>query len=249
MSVSLSDRKYVPCFFLFTLILTLFFLLFLLLGTRLSPKEETSVSAPATSLPTIVIDPGHGGEDGGAVGKGDIYEKNVNLAIAQMLCDMLRANGLPTVMTRTEDILLYDPTSDHHGKKKIQDLATRRQIAESYDNAVFVSIHMNAFPDSRYGGLQVYYSKNNPDSENLAKEIQLLTKNLLLPQNDRAVKPADGSIYLLDRLECPSVLVECGVLSNPEDLANLSNPIYQKKMALSLCLAISEYLEKEASLS
>ncbi len=250
MSVTLSDRKYLPCFFLFSLILTLFFLLFLLLGSRLSFDGQTAPSAAESSaLPVVVIDAGHGGEDGGAVGQGEIYEKDVNLAIAEMLCEMLRVNGIPTVMTRTEDILLYDPASDHQGKKKIQDLATRRQIAESYENAVFVSIHMNAFPDSRYGGLQVYYSPNDEGSESLAKEIQLLTKELLLPENNRAVKQADRSIYLLDRLECPAVLVECGFLSNPEDLANLSDPLYQRKMAFSLCLAISEYLEKEAARS
>ena len=249
MSVTLSDRKYLPLFLFFSLILSLLFLLFLFLGNRMLPRKITPTASSEPSLPTVIIDPGHGGEDGGAVGKGGIYEKDLNLAISQMLCELLRANGIPAIMTRSEDVLLYDPTSDHQGKKKIQDLATRRQIAESYENAVFVSIHMNAFPDSRYGGLQVYYSKNHASSEALAGSIQSLTKELLLPSNQRSIKPDDGSIYLLDRLRCPAVLVECGFLSNPEDLSLLSSPDYRRRLAISLCLAISEYLEKEAVLS
>ena len=196
-----------------------------------------------------MIDPGHGGEDAGAIGNGKIYEKDLNLSIAEILCELLHANGIPTVMTRTEDILLYDPTSDHQGKKKIQDLATRRRIAESYGDAVFISIHMNAFPDPRYGGLQVYYSGNHPGSKLLASKIQSTAKKLLMPKNHRAVKEGDESIYLLDRLECPSVLIECGFLSNTEDLSNLSDPSYQKKMAIALFLAITEYFEKEDALS
>lgn len=250
MKITIPDKKYLPLFLLFVLVFSCFFLFFLMLGrTCFPPASHQSVTLPKQSSPVVVIDPGHGGEDGGAVGEGGLLEKEVNLAISQILCDLLRAEGITAVMTRTEDILLYDPTSDYRGQKKIQDLTTRKRIAESYENAVFVSIHMNAFPDPRYGGLQVYYSENAPDSKLLAEKIQSLTRQALLPDNHRSIKPSGGSIFLLDRLACPSVLVECGFLSNPTDHANLSDPVYRKKMALALCLAISEYLEKADALS
>jgi N-acetylmuramoyl-L-alanine amidase len=189
----------------------------------------------------VVIDAGHGGEDGGAVGTNGIYEKDLNLQIAWILNDLLRANGIETVMTRSEDILLYDRNSNYQGQKKVQDLAIRRKIAETYENAVFVSIHMNAFPQHQYHGLQVYYSPNSSESKDLAIHIQSLTKELLMPKNNRSVKTSGGNIYLLDRLQCPAVLVECGFLSNPEECAKLSSEEYKQQMALSLCLSILEY--------
>ncbi len=250
MKATVSGRTYLPLFLLFTFVFVCFFLLFLVLGRMAFPPSKAQASAPSKSeTPVVVIDPGHGGEDGGAVGAGGVLEKDVNLAIAKELCDFLKAQGISAVLTRTEDILLYDPNSDYHGQKKVQDLSTRKRIAESYGSAVFVSIHMNAFPDPKYGGLQVYYSENHPASKRLAEEIQALTRDVLLPRNHRKIKPSDGNLYLLDRLHCPSVLVECGFLSNPEDLAALSDPIYRRKMALVLCRSISEYLKKEASVS
>ena len=160
---------------------------------------------------------------------------------------MLRAAGVPAVLTRSEDILLYDPTSDYHGQKKVQDLATRRRIAESYDNAIFVSIHMNAFPEEKYSGLQVYYSPHNEASQSLAQHIQGITKDLLLPQNSRKIKPANQSIYLLDRLQCPAVLIECGFLSNPQECENLSDHDYQQQMALAICLSILQEISENGS--
>ena len=215
------------------------------LGHLLSPlpKETISENAPiAASPPTVIIDAGHGGEDGGTVGVNGVYEKDLNLKIALILDEWLRAEGINTVLTRTEDILLYDKNSDYRGQKKVQDLAARRKIAEQYENAILVSIHMNAFPEAKYSGLQVYYSKNDPTSKMLADEIQKLAREFLQPQNTRKIKPAGENIYLLDRLSCPAVLIECGFLSNPEECTNLSNEEYQKKLAFSIYLSIVNYL-------
>ena len=198
-------------------------------------------------MPIVIIDAGHGGEDGGAIGANGVNEKDLNLQIAKNLNDMLQANGIQTVMTRTEDILLYDRGSDYQGQKKIQDLATRRSIAEKYPNAVFVSIHMNSFPQSQYCGLQVYYSPNHAASQRLATSIQDTVKQLLSPSNNRAIKPSGGNIYLLDRLQCPAVLVECGFLSNSEECALLSSEEYQQKMAFSICHALLAYLSNSSA--
>lgn len=242
MSIYITDTKRYICLFL---ALSLFFCAILgalmLLGFKTAPSANEPAFADE-ALPTVIIDAGHGGEDGGAIGFGDVYEKDLNLSIALMLSDILKLNGINTVLTRSEDILLYDKNSDYQGQKKVQDLATRRKIAESYENAIFVSIHMNAFPEEKYSGLQVYYSKNEPSSKALAENIQDITKELLLPENNRKCKEAGKNIYLLDRLECPAVLVECGFLSNKEECARLSEREYRQKLALCLASAVTKYV-------
>ena len=102
---------------------------------------------------------------------------------------------------------------------------------------------MNAFPDEKYSGLQVYYSKNDPLSETIAKEIQDNTQLYLQKENNRKIKSANSNIYLLDRITLPSVLVECGFLSNTKECELLSTEEYQKKLALSIFLSVSKYLE------
>ena len=194
---------------------------------------------------TVVIDAGHGGEDGGTQSADRMYEKTLNLQIAQMLDTMLRADGIATVMTRTEDILLYDRNADYHGHKKMLDLAARRKIAEETENAVFVSIHMNSFPETKYHGLQVFYSPNDPRSQKLAGEIRQYTHRYLQPQNERQIKAATSSIYLLDRLKCPAVLVECGFLSNPEEAALLGTEEYRRQMAFVLFCAVKSYISTQ----
>ena len=244
-----SKKQYLPRYLLFSVIFTVLLLIFAAIGLWLASDFNTSEEAfvASDSHTIIIIDPGHGGEDGGAIGSNGIYEKDINLAIAKQLNDMLRAAGISTVLTRSEDILLYDPTSDYHGQKKVQDLSARREIAESYENAIFVSIHMNAFPEEKYSGLQVYYSPNNPRAKSLAQHIQATTKELLLPNNSRSIKRADQNIYLLDRLQCPAVLIECGFLSNPQECENLSDQDYQQKMALAICLSILNEISENGS--
>ncbi len=203
--------------------------------------ENTSRKAETanTVLPTIVLDAGHGGEDGGAVSESGILEKELNLSVANRLKSLLVANGFHVVMTRTEDEMLYDKNADYQGRKKALDLATRRQIAEETPNCIFVSIHMNSYPDARYDGLQVWYSPNHPSSQTIAEEIQKTVVELLQPENDRQTKGATSAIYLLHNLTVPAVLVECGFLSNPAEAEKLTTEEYQEQLALVLSLAIS----------
>ena len=240
-----NTLRYVSTFLLFSMLFCAVLSLLMTVGWWINEKyEKTDADVEPIPSPVVIIDAGHGGEDGGAVGKNGALEKDINLSVALLLRDMLTSNGIEAVLTRSEDVLLYDKNSDYHGQKKVQDLATRRKIAESYENALFISIHMNAFPEERYSGLQVYYSKNNETSMALAESIQTLTKEKLMPDNDRKCKAASSNIYLLDRLSCPSVLVECGFLSNPDECARLSDSDYQKKLALCLFAAVAGYLEE-----
>ena len=192
---------------------------------------------------TVVLDAGHGGEDGGAVGEIDgkaVEEKHLDLAVAKLLRDLLVADGVEVVMTREEDVLLYDRNVDYEGRKKVLDLAARVAVAESTENAIFVSIHMNAFPQPECRGLQVYYSPNHALSETLAQAMQSRIVSSLQPDNHRKIKRAGTEIHVLEQLDCPAVLVECGFLSNAEDCRALTDPAYQQRLAFLLFCAIRE---------
>ncbi len=224
--------------------LTLQFILFLTLFTALcsffsmlSARTAAAVVNDDEGL-TVVLDAGHGGEDGGAVSASGLYEKELNLSIAELLRSELEARGVKVIMTRTTDVLLYDRNVDYRGRKKALDLAARRKIAEENPNAVFVSIHMNAYPQTQYKGLQVWFSPNDARSRPLAESIQSTVREQLQPENDRAIKSATSSIYLLHHITTPAVLVECGFLSNSAEAALLASPDYQKQLAVLLADAI-----------
>ncbi|MBQ8408316.1 MAG: N-acetylmuramoyl-L-alanine amidase [Clostridia bacterium] len=234
------------------------FILFVLLSTAVlitlgfilrafDPVSSPSENATPTSAPaylTVIIDAGHGGEDGGAVSLAGLVEKDVNLSIAHILRDMLRANDINVVMTREDDRLLYDKNVDYKGKKKKLDLDARIAIAESTPNAILVSIHMNSFTVSKYSGLQVWYSPNNAVSCELAELIQNNCHEKLQPSNSRSTKVANSTIRLLNEATCPAVLVECGFLSNPEEAAMLGTQEYRQKIAFLLFCSITEFLEQ-----
>ncbi len=226
-------------FLLTSLLLSAVLLLLYFLAEHI---PESTVSTSGSPCPTVVLDAGHGGEDGGTVGIGGVKEKDLNLEITRLLGTYLEQNGIAVVYTRTEDVLLYDRNVNYHGRKKILDLAARLAIANQTENSVFVSIHMNAFPKTQYKGLQVYFSKNDEKSEILAQTIQNMAKNKMQEDNDRKIKAAGSSIYLLDRAQNPAVLIECGFLSNPEECALLTDESYRRKLCLVLAEAITEYL-------
>ena len=216
-----------------------------------SCKKHVDKSPPLQQevipYPTVIIDAGHGGEDCGAIGKNGVLEKDLNLSIALELQKMLEAAGIPTRLTRDCDTLLYDKNSDYHGKKKILDMQARRQIINQYSNAVFISIHMNSFPQEKYSGLQVYYSPNTQNSEQLAQYIQDTVRSNLQHNNDRKIKSSEDNIYLLNDTPHPSVLIECGFLSNREECELLCEASYQKRLSMCIYAAIVNYLSFHAN--
>lgn len=230
-------------FLVLSLLLTLITLLFWGVMTFFGDRENAEADALSEKPVTVILDPGHGGEDGGAVGVNGVYEKDLNLAIAKEVEGYLKMNGISVICTRREDILLYDRNVDYKGRKKMLDLAARLKISRETENSVFVSIHMNAFPQTQYSGLQVYYSQNDDTSATLASLLQNNTKSLLQPSNTRKIKPASDNIYLLDRITTPAVLVECGFLSNAEECALLSDEAYRQKLSLILANAIVQFVE------
>ncbi|MBE6724410.1 MAG: hypothetical protein E7576_04285 [Ruminococcaceae bacterium] len=194
--------------------------------------------------PLLVIDPGHGGEDGGASVAG-ILEKDLNLAVSLRAGDLCAVFGIPVLLTRTTDTLLYDAygdLEDYRGKQKTYDLRNRLRMAEESGAAVFLSVHQNQFPKTKYSGMQVYYSPNDPGSAELAARIRQGGRALLDPYNTRETKAATNAIYLLHRIRIPAALAECGFLSNPEERELLSTPSYQTKVAAALIVPTAEFL-------
>lgn len=240
------DRKFVLKFILFFILSTAAIVALSLWFCELSLPDLSNIDITVDTQPpkytTVIIDAGHGGEDGGASSALGLVEKNINLDIATMLCEMLQANGINVIMTRTDDRLLYDRNVDFQGRKKVLDLEARLNIAQSTPDSIFVSIHMNSFTDSRYSGLQVWHSKNNSDSEILAQMIQDNVKNTLQPNNNRRIKAATSSIYLLDKATSPSILIECGFLSNQAEANRFEGQEHRRQITFAIFSSISEFL-------
>ncbi len=223
--------------------------LFLLAGgsfeqTPETPQEQETLPESPTGPPrTVIIDAGHGGEDGGAVGVTGLVEKDLNLDLAKRLCALLEADGVRVIMTRTEDVLLYDRGADYQGRKKVLDLAARQAIGDANPDAIFVSLHANTFPEQIYHGLQVWYSPNNQKSALLAESVRAEVVGTLQPDNHRQSKQAGSNIFLLHKLQIPTVLIECGFLSNPAECGALADPVYRDRLAHALYRGIVAYYE------
>jgi len=249
MKKSVSAKKNLRIYTLFTLAFVLISILFIFLGSFIkSITQKKEIDAPSSSTPVVIIDAGHGGEDCGAIGVDGTLEKDINLNISLKLAQLLNSANIPTVLTRNEDTMLYDKNSDYEGKKKRLDFQKRLEIINSYENAILISIHMNSFPQEKYDGLQVYFSSNSEESRIIADEIQSLTRELLQNENQRKTKPAGSSIYLLHKSKCPAVLIECGFLSNREECALLSTDEYQTKLAFVIYGALLNYLPEAEKL-
>lgn len=188
----------------------------------------------------FIIDPGHGGVDGGATSCTGKLESTFNLEIGLRLNDLLQFLGYQTKMIRTEDISVYTK-GDTIAQKKMSDLKERVRICTETDGAILLSIHQNTFSDSRYSGAQVFYP-NSDDSEALAKTLQKAFISTINPGSSRNAKRAEG-IYLMEHITCPGVLIECGFLSNPEEEARLRSAEYQKQLCCVIASTAANFID------
>ncbi len=189
---------------------------------------------------TILIDAGHGGIDGGAVSKSGTVEKDINLSISLKLKDILSKQGYKVIMTREEDKGLYTNEGKIR-KKKIEDLNNRLKMKNESKCDMFISIHLNMFPEGKYYGAQVWYGSNS-NSEKLAKVLQDNFKNNINDGNKRVEKPAGQSYkVLLGDNPIPQVIVECGFLSNYNEEQMLKSEQYQLKIADIIAKSVEEY--------
>ena len=192
----------------------------------------------------VIVDAGHGGEDGGASTADGVLESQLNLAIALRLEQVLALCGCPVEMIRRTDTAVYSEGAESFSEKKTSDLKNRVAQVNAAPRAILISIHQNHFIQSQYAGAQVFYAASE-GSRDLAEITQGALRQALDPDNNREIKPGDA-IYLLEQIQCPGVLVECGFLSNAAEAKQLQTPTYQTKIACAVAGAAIRYLESEA---
>ena len=189
----------------------------------------------------VVLDPGHGGFDPGKVGVGEVLEKDINLAVALELRELLEQNDVTVIMTRETDVGLEQ---QGEGSKKISDMRNRVELVNRAGADLAVSIHQNSFTDPSSRGAQVFYHAESPSGKRLAEILQDQLKQTLQDGNHREVKSND-SYYMLKKTECPFAIIECGFLSNPEEAKLLQEEAYQKKLAWAIHLGVLQYLNSD----
>lgn len=222
-------------------IVSVLFIAFLIIMINSASEINMTLSLqPNKNTSTIIIDAGHGGEDGGAVSDSGVLEKDINLKIANDTADLLTILGFNTIKTRNEDISLANDEATIR-LRKVADMKKRLEIFNSSENNIILSIHQNKFTDSKYFGTQIFYSPNNKNSEVLAENIKYTVQQLLQPENKRECKKAGSEIYLLKNTDNPAVIVECGFLSNNSECQKLTDKIYQKQMAYSIATGFLDY--------
>ncbi|MGL4991795.1 MAG: N-acetylmuramoyl-L-alanine amidase CwlD [Sarcina sp.] len=195
----------------------------------------------------ILIDPGHGGIDGGAISKDGILEKDINLNISLSIKKELENAGYKIYMTREEDKGLYKEGQTIR-QKKSEDLANRVKMKNSTNADIFISIHQNMFQEQKYKGLQVWYTTQSPESKQLADLIQNTAKDMIDPENKRSPKDAGTQFRVLRNVsKTASVIVECGFLSNPEEAKLLMNSEYQQKFAIMIKESIDKFYQAQNS--
>ncbi len=202
------------------------------LGASINTSGETS------AVTAVVIDAGHGGMDGGKIGINGEIEKEINLSIAQKLKSLLEQQGIAVVMTRTDDNGLYEESISN---KKQQDMKRRCELINETEAALVVSIHQNSYTEASVRGPQVFYYKNSAAAKEIAVILQDALNDLLEIEKPRACK-ANDSYYILRKTERPTVIVECGFLSNPEEAELLSTESYQQKVAQAISTGVLRFL-------
>ncbi len=213
---------------------------FLFLMLRSTRRITLETAAPVRTLPPVLIDPGHGGEDGGAV-SGDVLEKHINLAVSHDVADLLRLCGYTVSMTRDTDDALTNEGEDVR-KRKYNDMKMRLDLYNATPDNVVVSIHQNKFDAAASHGAQVFYSPNHPNSAVLAEALRKSVTGMLQPDNTRTCKAAGKEIFLLKNAQVPAVIVECGFISNRQERELLVTDDYQKQLALAIAAGLMNYV-------
>lgn len=194
----------------------------------------------ATASKVIVIDAGHGGFDPGKAGPNGTKEDEINLQIAFKLKDYLEQSGASVIMTRTDDEKLQGENGNTH---KRRDMNYRKQVIQSSDAEILISIHQNAFPQPKVKGAQVFYYQDSENAKLLAGCIQNSIKTYADAENKRKIK-SSKDYYILKVGAMPGVIVECGFLTNPQEEAKLASDAYQDEIAWSIYVGIVQYFEQ-----
>lgn len=207
-----------------------------------TPETAVPTIGMAETAPVIILDAGHGGMDGGCSSADGIPEKGINLSILLKLRDLLTMSGYTVEVTRDTDKSIHDSGVEGIANQKSSDMDNRLELFNRYDNAICLSIHQNQFTDPKYSGAQMFYAPTNAQSEALAQSLQNAFHNMLQPENEREIKQCGKELFLCYYCENPTVMVECGFLSNPDEAALLSDEAYQHKVAFTIYAGLQQFL-------
>lgn len=177
-----------------------------------------------------ILDAGHGLPDGGTSGADGTTEQELNLAVTLKVSDALKSYSVPHILTRSDENSIFTEGETIHAKK-VSDIRNRIAIAKENPAIPLISIHMNSYPDPSVRGIQVFYTADAPSAKALAEQLQLKFNSELQPENTKTVKTISKNIYLFSHIDNPSVLIECGFLSNSEELGKLKTAEYQEKLS------------------
>lgn len=218
------------------------FVIILIFAITLNKKENDyieTVSLPVSGK-VVVIDAGHGVPDEGAQADDGTTESETNLKIALKLQNLLEQSGCTVILTRSDENAIYDIDSKTLKQKKISDIRNRVKIGNESSADIFVSIHLNKIPQQQYDGWQTFYNKNSEDGKNLATAIQNNLNEAIQKENKRVASKIEN-IYIINNVEIPTTIVECGFLSNPEEAELLQQDEYQNKLAWGIYNGIMDY--------
>lgn len=204
-------------------------------------SEDTisTVSLPVTGK-TVVLDAGHGLPDQGAESASGVTEASINLIITQKVQTLLEQSGCTVVLTRSDENGIYDLSSNTIREKKVSDIKNRVKIGNESSADAFISIHLNKIPQSQYYGWQAFFKSNNEESEILAKSLQEELNSSIQKENKREALKITGK-YIIEHVEIPIAIIECGFLSNPEEAELLQQDEYQNKIAWGIYNGIMDY--------
>ncbi len=204
-------------------------------------RTAAGISNPVT----VIVDAGHGGEDGGAIGKSGSFEKDINLQFALKVNEYLSFFGINTYMVRTDDRSIGDNSLPTIRERKVSDIRARAALMEDFENSIYLSIHQNEFSQSYVHGTQVFYSPNSDESKQLATVIQNTVCELTQPDNTKVPKESGTNIYILYNATTTACLCECGFVSNNEEEKLLLSEDYQRKFSLALSYGVLNYIISE----
>ena len=237
----ITFRKWTLIYILCLTTLVIGFTLILQRGTAVPTANFTTVD---TKMYTLIIDPGHGGEDGGAVSSDGTIESQINLSVGILSADLARFLGWEVCMTRDQDISIHDENAQTLREKKVSDLKNRVSLCEQIRNGILLSIHQNSLPSAKsVRGAQVFFNDNSGSAE-LAQVIQTALNQTVNQSYTKAPKRIGDASYLMKHVSITAVLIECGFLSNDTDTQLLRSGEYQKKLAVCIIAASAEHLSK-----
>lgn len=234
-----GEARFLSCMYVLSLSLLM---LFAINGLR----QSAAVSAESQTAPLVILDAGHGGTDGGSSSPDGTRECDINLKITLKTDAVLGLLGEKTLLVRETDTDLADAAAETISQKKVTDIRNRVRLINAHPEALLVSIHQNTYPESKYYGAQVFYSQVG-DSKHLAEQLQNNLSACIDSTNHRKSKAISPDVYLMNHIEVPGILIECGFLTNPQEEAKLESEDYQRQLAVTIAVTVTNHLSEDIS--